>query len=170
MRAPLAVALLTSLVATPGLAQTVPDHPDKLTFRPISFTPPSAKDYRVVLKNGMVVFIAEDRALPLVNIALTIRAGSYLEPAGKEGLASVTGSQIRRGGTKTLTAEQLDEKLDVLAAQASTAIGETAASASLNCLADNLDEALRIFVEMLREPRFQEDRLVLAKEQTFQQM
>jgi predicted Zn-dependent peptidase len=39
----------------------------------------------VVLKNGMVVYIAEDRALPLVNIALTVRVGSWLEPVGKEG-------------------------------------------------------------------------------------
>src|SRR6185503_13341074 len=81
-----------------------------------------------------------------------------------------TGSMIRRGGTKSLTAEQLDEKLDFLAAQASTGIGDTQGSAGLNCLADNLDESLRIFVEMLREPRFQEDRLTLAKEQILQEM
>ena len=77
----------------------------------------------MVLKNGMVVFIAEDRALPLVNIALTVRVGSWLEPAGKEGLAGFTGSQMRRGGTQSLTAEELDEKLDFLAAQVSTGIG-----------------------------------------------
>ena len=53
----------------------------------------------------MVVFIAEDRALPLVNIAITVRTGSWLEPAGKEGLAAFTGSQMRRGGTKRLSAE-----------------------------------------------------------------
>ena len=52
-------------------------------------TPPRPADHRVVLKNGMVVFIAEDPTLPLVNIALTVRTGSYLEPAGKEGLAAL---------------------------------------------------------------------------------
>jgi predicted Zn-dependent peptidase len=69
-----------------------------------------------------------------------------------------------------LTAEQLDERLDFLAAQVSTGIGDTAGSASLNALADNLDESLKIFVEMLKEPRFQEDRLALAKEQALQEM
>ena len=53
----------------------------------------------------MVVFVAEDRALPLVSIALTVRTGSWLEPAGKEGLAAMTGAQLRRGGTKSLSAE-----------------------------------------------------------------
>ena len=163
-------AALSTALALSAAAQTIPDHPEKLTFKPIHFTVPRPSDYRVPLKNGIVSFIAEDRTLPLVNISLIVRAGSYLEPPGKEGLAGLTGSMIRRGGTKTLTAEQLDEKLDFLAAQASTGIGDTQGSAGLNCLADNLDESLRIFVEMLREPRFQEDRLTLAKEQLLQEM
>jgi predicted Zn-dependent peptidase len=165
-----AAALAALLAAAPAASQEVPAHPDQLTFAPIAFEPPAAKDHRVVLKNGLVVFIAEDRALPLVNVSITLRVGSWLDPPGQEGLASLTGSQIRRGGTKSLTAEELDERLDFLAAQASTGFGGTSASASLNCLADNLDEALALFVEMLREPRFQQDRLNLAKEQSLQEM
>lgn len=164
------VLLAAGLAAAPAAAQPVPDHPEKLSFRPLAFTPPQAKDYRVVLPNGMVVFVAEDQALPLVNLSLSVRTGSWLDPAGKEGTASFTGSQMRRGGTKSLTAEQLDERLDFLAAQVSSGIGPTSGSAGLNCLADNLDEALRLFVEMLKEPRFQEDRLALAKEQALQEM
>jgi zinc protease len=167
-------ALLATVVwaglAASALAQPIPDNPEKLTFKPIDFTPPRASNYRAPLKNGMVAYVAEDRTLPLVNISILVRTGSYLEPAGKEGLAALTGSMIRRGGTRSLTAEQLDEKLDFLAAQASSGIGDTQGSAGLNCLADNLDESLRLFVEMLREPRFQEDRLALAKEQSLQEM
>jgi predicted Zn-dependent peptidase len=165
-----ALLLAALLPAAPAAAQAIADHPDKLVFQPVAFEPPVAKSHRVVLKNGMVVYLAEDRALPLVNIALSVRVGSWLEPAGKEGLAGFTGSQMRRGGTKSLTAELLDEKLDFLAAQVSTGIGPTSGHASLNCLSDNLDEALAIFVEMLHEPRFQEDRLSLAKEQALQEM
>ena len=164
----LVLALTVGTVSAP--AQEIPDHPDELTFEPIVFEPPSPEDHRHVLKNGMVVFIAEDRALPLVNISLTLPVGSWLDPEGKEGLASFTGSQMRRGGTKSLTAEELDERLDFLAAQVSTGIGATSGGASLNCLTDNLDEALALFVEMLREPRFQEDRLALAREQSLQAM
>jgi len=166
----LLAAVLWAGPAASALAQPIPDNPEKLSFKPIDFTPPRARDYRAPLKNGMVAYVAEDRTLPLVNISILVRTGSHLEPAGKEGLAALTGSMIRRGGTRSLTAEQLDEKLDFLAAQASSGIGDTQGSAGLNCLADNLDESLRIFVEMLREPRFQEDRLALAKEQTLQEM
>jgi zinc protease len=158
------------LAAAPLLAQPIPDRPDQLTFKPLAYTPPSARDYRVQLKNGLVVFVAEDRTLPLVNLSLVVRSGRWLEPADKAGLAGLTGSQIRRGGSKSLTAEALDEKLDALAAQVGSGIGDTSGTASLNCLADNLDESLRVFVEMLRFPRFQEDRLALAREQALQEM
>jgi zinc protease len=166
------LCLAVTLAAAGGaaFAQEIPAKPDQLKFAPVSYTPPRAADHRVVLKNGMVVFVVEDPTLPLVNIALTVRTGSHLEPADKEGLAAFTGSQMRQGGTKSLTAEQLDEKLDFLAATATTGIGGTAGAASLNCLSDNLDQALAVFVEMLRYPRFQEDRLALAKEHALQEM
>ena len=105
-----ALPLTLALAGSPGEAQEIPAHPDALVFAPIAFEPPSAEAHRHVLKNGMVVFIAEDRALPLVDIALTLRVGDWLDPESKEGLASFTGSQMRRGGTKSLTAEELDEE------------------------------------------------------------
>jgi predicted Zn-dependent peptidase len=165
-----AATLVLAIGAFPAFGQEIPSHPDRLTFEPIAFEPPSSRDHRHVLENGMVVFIAEDRALPLVDISIRLRVGGWLEPEGKEGLASLTGSQMRRGGTRSLGAEELDERLDFLAARVSAGIGDTSGGASLNCLTDNLDEALGIFVEMLREPRFQEDRLALAREQSLQQM
>jgi zinc protease len=168
--AAIAAVVLAATPSAPAQQAAIPDNPEKLVFAPIAYTPPVAKDARVVLKNGMVVYILEDPTLPLVNIELLVRTGSYLEPAGKEGLASLTGSQIRRGGTRTLTAEQLDEKLDFLAANVSTSIGETSGRANFNSLRDTLDDSLKVFVEMLKEPRFQEDRLALAKEQALQQM
>jgi len=166
-----AIVLLAGLaIAAPALSQEIPKSPEDLHFAPLSFEPPRAADSRVVLKNGMVVFIAEDKALPLVNVSITLRAGSWLDPEGKEGLAAMTGSLMRTGGTKSLTAEELDERLDFLAAEVFTGMGDTSGSAGLNCLADNLDDALAVFVEVLREPRFQEDRLALAKQQALQQM
>jgi predicted Zn-dependent peptidase len=169
MRGP-AIASLALALPLLASAQEIPKSPELLRFEPIVFEPPEARAHRVVLKGGIVAFVREDRTLPLVNISLQVRTGSWLEPEGKEGLAALTGAQMRRGGTRDLSAEALDERLDFLAAQVGTSIGETSAQASLNCLKDNLDESLRLFVEVLRHPRFQEDRLALAKEQALQAM
>ncbi|HET7291420.1 MAG TPA: pitrilysin family protein [Vicinamibacteria bacterium] len=167
MRAALALLLGLGLESA---GQDIPKTPDALAFEPIAFEPPRARDHRVVLRNGLVAYVKEDRTLPLVNVAVQVRAGRWLEPPGQEGLAALVGSQMRRGGAGSLSAEALDERLDFLAAQVGTGVGDTSASASLNCLKDNLDEALRLFVQVLRAPRFQEDRLALAKEQALQEM
>jgi len=172
VRHPIALGVAAVLaLAAPSPAETpIPDHPDALRFEPIQYEPPDPASHRVELSNGMVVFIDEDTTLPLVQISLSFPVGSWLEPPGKEGLSGFAGSQMRRGGTESMSADELDERLDFLAAGVSAGIGETSGSASLNCLSDNLDEALEVFVEMLRSPRYQQDRLDLAREQALQAM
>lgn len=165
-----AAAAALALPASPASAQAIADHPDKLAYGPLTYSPPAAKDQRVVLKNGVVVFLAEDPALPLVNVSAIVRAGAWLDPAGKEGLARLVGSQMRAGGAGALSAEQFDERADFLAAQIGGNVGDTQSGGSLNCLADNLDESLKLFMSMMAEPRFQEDRLKLAKDQILQDM
>src|SRR5260370_12791068 len=124
--------------APPTPAQEIPPNREQLTLKPLGYTPASARDYRVVLKNGMVAYVAEDKALPLVNISITLRTRSHLEPAGKEGLAGFTGSQMRPGGAASLSAEQLDELFDSPDAHAYAGIGATSGSARLTCLPDDL--------------------------------
>src|SRR4028118_2310695 len=73
----------------------IPANPRDLKFSPLEYTPPKRDKYRHVLSNGAVAYLVEDHDLPLVNVSSLVRTGSYLEPAGKEGIASLTGGQIR---------------------------------------------------------------------------
>lgn len=164
-----ALALLGALLLAPA-AQGVPPHPDKLTYPKFTYQPPSAKEYRTVLKSGPVAYVAEDRELPLVSISVTLRGGTYLDPAGKEGLADLTGYLLARGGTATKTAEQLEERLAFLAAQLSSSYGTDRGGVSLNLLAKDLDEGLAILREVLTAPRFQDDKLKLRKDQLLSDM
>jgi len=70
--------------------------PRQMTFKPVEFTPPEPD--RVVIENGMVVYLLEDHELPLISITVTMRTGSWLDPAEKVGLASLTGTIMRTGG------------------------------------------------------------------------
>ena len=148
----------------------IPDRPEKLTFPPLTYEPPPASDYRAELKSGPVAYIVPNRELPLVNIVIYARVGSYLEPAGKEGLASLTGYLLAHGGTKSKSAEELDERLAFLAAQLESAVGDTQGSVSLNLLSKDLDEGLQILREVLTAPRFQDDKIALHKQQMLQAM
>ena len=52
------LALALAAAARTATAQAIPDNPEKLVFKPIQFQPPVAAEHRVLLKNGMVVYIA----------------------------------------------------------------------------------------------------------------
>lgn len=158
------VALLAQTAQQPG----IPARPEELKYTPLTYNPPKRDRYRHVLSNGLVVYAVEDHDLPLVNISTLVRTGSYLDPAGKEGLAAIVGSQMRAGGTQKMTAEQFDEAADFLAAQISSGVGSTQGNANLNLLAKDVDKGLGLYVDMLRTPAFQEDRLKLAKSQILQ--
>ena len=165
---------LVMLVLTgvgPAAAQApIVAHPRELSFDPLEFEPPVSAEHRHTLSNGVVVFVVEDHTLPLVNVAVTIRTGSYLEPPGKTGVAGLTGSQLRAGGTKTIAAADFDEEVAFLAAQISSAIGPSSGGARFNCLTKDLDVTLGLFFDMLRYPRFEPARLDLAKSRGLQQM
>ncbi len=120
---------------------------------------------RVVLENGMVVLLMEDHELPLVSLSAFVRTGSRLEPKNKIGLASLTGTVMRSGGTTKQSGDDLDEFLEGKAAMIETDIGETAGTASLSCLKEDFSEVLGVFGDILRTPIFAPDKLEIAKNQ-----
>jgi hypothetical protein len=82
-------------------------NPRNMSFPPLDFAIPKAE--RVVLENGTPVYLLQDRELPIVTVAALIRTGSVYDPAAKSGLAQLTGSLLRGGGTAALTPGQLDD-------------------------------------------------------------
>ena len=153
-------------------AQTdqIPSHPSELTFPPLEFTPPKAADHRHELSNGVVVFVVEDHTLPLVDLSVTVRTGTYLDPLDKIGLGTLTGDQMRAGGTTSKTPSEFDEEAAFLAAQVGSSIGQTQGRARLDCLTKDLDAALDLFFDMLRNPGFDQARLAVTKSQVMQEM
>ena len=158
----LASAAVIGAMAAPALAQ-VKD------YRQIKFpelhkmTIP--KPERIVLDNGMVVMLLENHELPLIEVMARVRTGSRLEPAEKIGMASMCGTVLRTGGTKTRTGDQIDEFLEARAATIDTSVTVDSGSANLSCLKQDFDAVLPVFAEILRSPAFAEDKIKLAKTQ-----
>lgn len=148
----------------------IPDRPEKLSFPPLKYEPPDPARFRVQLKSGPAAYVIEDRELPLVNVVVYLRAGSYLVPLGEAGLSDLTGYLLARGGTRSKPADELDERLEFLAARLDSNIGETYGTVSLNLLSKDVEEGMGLLREVLAEPRFEEGKLVLRKQQTLQEM
>jgi zinc protease len=117
------------------------------------------------LPNGMKLFLIEDREVPVVSGVARIHTGNLFDPAGKVGVATLTGMAMRTGGTRQMTGEELDRKLEDMAARVETAIGESAGEVSFFSLAENSAEVLAAFRDVLTVPAFRIDKVDLAKMQ-----
>ncbi len=164
------VALIAGTTGMAGAQPPLPAHPNDLAYPPLDFQVPEASQFREVLSNGMVVYIAEDRLLPTFDMNITLRTGSAVEPPDKAGLAALVGQAIRDGGTKGISPEELDERVAFLAASMTTNIGETRGRAGLSLLSKDTDAGLALFIEMLRYPRFDAKRLQKAKDRRIQNL
>jgi len=118
---------------------------------------------RVKLANSMQLFLLEDHELPLIRMSAVIRTGSVYEPADKIGLADITGTVMRTGGTTSRTGDEIDEELEQIAASVETGIGESSGSASVSVLKEDVGTGLAVLVDVLMNPAFREDKIELAK-------
>lgn len=135
--------------------------PRDMSFPPLNFQLP--KSDRVQLKNGMIVYLLQDRELPIVNLTAYLNAGSIYEPKEKVGLAALTGAVMRSGGTLKTPPEKLDRELEFMASSIESAINSDHAGVSFTTLTRNLDKTLALFAEVLKEPAFDPARVEIAK-------
>lgn len=157
-------ASLCGFHSTPVAAQT-PEW-QQITVPPLpAFHPQQPK--RIVLPNGMVIFLQEDHELPLIDGVARIRGGSRSEPAAKTGLVDIYGEVWRTGGTKTQTGDQLDDYLEIRAAKVETSSNVDSTSISWSCLKGDFDDVFKIFNALLREPEFRDDKLDLSQKEYF---
>ena len=155
--------LLVLIFRLPAVAQT-PKHYTDLEFPPLPEI--SLPEYeRYELENGMVVYLMEDHQLPLVKGNALIKTGSRLEPPEKVGLARMTGSLMRIGGTQKHPANDINESLEQRAARVEVSIGTSSGSAGFNTLSEDLETVFNLFSEILQEPAFAPQQLTLIKTQ-----
>jgi zinc protease len=122
---------------------------------------------RIQLPNGMVIFLQVDHELPLIDGTARIRGGSHHEPSAKAGLVDIFSEVWRTGGTKTQTGDQLDDFLEVRAAKVETAGGPDSTSINWSCLKGDFDDVFKIFVDLVRNPEFRDDKIDIARRGEF---
>ena len=142
----------------------IPDRPEQLRFEELRFELPKAEGHRHVLKSGVPVYIVEDHTLPLVDIAVAVRSGDWLDPLERIGQASFTASLLRRGGTASRDPDAFDEQADFLGANLNSLGSTTRSGATLNVSSQSLAEGLDLFCEMIRSPRFDAGRVAVARD------
>ncbi len=138
---------------------------DELEFPELNeFNEPNVETFTT--SNGIQYYLIENTELPLIDLSVNIRTGGVLVPNEKTGLASLTGRVMRLGGSSTYPADTLNKILENNAANLSTYIGFTSGGASMNVLKEDFDQLLPVFIDVLTNPAFPEEKIELAKTQT----
>lgn len=160
------IVCIISIFCFSSVHAAEPVNPRTMAFPPLTYRLPKAE--RVLLKNGIPVYLLQDHELPIVTISALIHTGSVYDPADKSGLASLTGSQLRGGGSQTLTPAVVDAELEFMASSVESSFGSDLGAVTLTSLTKNLDRTLQIFNDLLFYPKFDEKRLEVARRQALE--
>ncbi len=136
----------------------------KIAIPPLhDFRPAQPK--RIVLENGLVIFLQEDHELPFIDGSILMRGGSRDEPAAKVGLVRLYGQTWRTSGTATVSGDALDDQLEAKAAKIETSGGQATTTLGWTSLKGDFDPVFAQAVDLLLHPAFKADKLQLAKRQ-----
>jgi len=153
---------ISSAISSKASAQNKFASPQSILYPILQYEIPKAE--RIVLDNGMTLFLLEDHELPLVQMSVVIRTGSAYDPPDQAGLAELSCRAMRTAGTVLMTGDDLDDRLDQLAVNIWTNIDLEAAQFSLNTLKENLEPAVELFSQILSTPRFDPEKVRIEKE------
>ncbi len=137
-------------------------HPLSFHREPQKINYPRAETIDVA---GAKVFYLPDRELPLVDLALLVKAGSVDVDESKSGLTSLLNGSIIRGGTRSYSPADLALVLDENAIQISVAVHEEETTIHLSVLKEDWQKGLELLQEILTRPGFDARVLDVVKKQ-----
>lgn len=155
------VTIIVMALCAPSIfAQKSPK--DKFEFPPLNPIQ-MPKIETLELATGLKLFLVEDHDFPTIDIRAIVRIGSIYEPAEKIGLADLTGTVLRSGGTESRPGDEIDRELESMAASIETFIGQSSGGFVASMLKEDVDRVLVLLVDILMNPAFREDKIELAK-------
>ena len=112
--------------------------------------------FRAELDNGAVVLVHEKHDSATLVIGGQIRAGSYFDPSGQEGLAGFVAAMLRRG-TAQRTFQEINLALDAVGASLEISAGRNDVGFGGHALAEDADLLISLLGEMLMAPSFPDE-------------
>ncbi len=127
------------------------------------------KSYKVprveelTLSNGMRVMFLSDKSVPLLNVSMIGIGGAIFDGAQKKGLASVTATLLKDGGTLKMKPKVLRQFLDENAIDVGFSAANDSFNGAFSSLSKDAKLSFELFFEMMFAPAFDEGELSLIK-------
>jgi zinc protease len=107
---------------------------------------------KVVLKNGLTVYLMEQHEVPMINVSAIFPAGAIYD-GQQNGLASLTAVALKHG-TKSMSKAKMEEELDFIGATLNTYASKEFAGVSSKFASKDRDKVLNIIRDVLLNPVF----------------
>lgn len=119
---------------------------------------------KIVLNNGITLYILENHDLPVVHINGLIKTGSVNDPPGKEGTAELTAYVMRTGGTEKYSSGQVDDQLDGMAATIALSVSKESVQVTCSALSEDIEKGIELLSQMMIRPVFEQGQVDLARQ------
>ena len=117
---------------------------------------------RVTSPGGIEAWLVQDHSIPVVTIEFTFRGGAALDPAGKEGTASLLAGMLTEGAGD-LDSQAFQGRLEDLSIGLGFGAEIDSFTGSLRTLTENLDTAAGLLQLALSRPRLEDRDLARIK-------
>ncbi len=114
------------------------------------------------LTNGLKVLVKRRTTVPMVAMLTVIQGGNRLEPRGKSGLSTL-GARTLLKGTDSFDAEQIANTIEGLGGSIESFASFDVTGTYINILAEHLDDALPVYKDIVRSPKFASDTIEKEK-------
>jgi zinc protease len=130
---------------------------------------PTAQE--ATLSNGLRVVLLESHRVPTFTMQMVVLSGGLSDPADYHGLAQFTAALLREG-TATRKSKDIAEQTDTLGGTLTAGSGLSSFTTNITTsgLVENLDPALEIFADVVRNPAFPQEEVDKYKTRLLQQL
>ena len=131
--------------------------------------PPLSVEFPVaaveVLPNGMKLLLVERHSIPLVTVALAVRAGAVDDPAGLGGTAQMV-TLLMDQGTESRQAREIAELLDRLGGSIQKEADWDDSLVGITVLSDHIEQASELLADLVLNPAFRPEEVALQRQRT----
>ncbi|HKC62101.1 MAG TPA: pitrilysin family protein [Pyrinomonadaceae bacterium] len=129
------------------------------------------KAEEATLSNGLRVILLESHRVPTFTMQMVVLSGGLSDPADYHGLATFTAALLREG-TQKRTSKDIAEQVDTIGATLAANAGLSSFTSTITTsgLVDNFDQALDIFSDVIRNPKFPQDEIEKYKQRQIAQI